>query len=71
MHRHSPCRRQRPPLKPVGTFLTIELEGAALEFELMEGYVILRKSRKSQGEDPLATFEECDSEADRRAYVDL
>lgn len=46
-------------------------EGDTLEFELMDGYAILRQSRQSHGEGPFATFEEWDSEADRRAYADL
>ena len=46
-------------------------EGDALEFELMDGYAILRKARQPHGDDPFATFEEWDDEADRRAYADL
>lgn len=46
-------------------------EGDTLEFQLMEGYVILRKASTIAGDDPFATFEEWDSEADRRAYADL
>lgn len=44
-------------------------ERDSLEFELRDGYVILRKARHS--EDPFATFEEWASEADQRAYADL
>ena len=46
-------------------------ERDCLEFELRDGYVILRKARPEHGEDPFATFEEWASEADQRAYADL
>ena len=46
-------------------------ERDSLEFELRDGYVILRKARQHPAEDPFATFEEWDSEADQRAYADL
>lgn len=46
-------------------------ERDSLEFELRDGYVILRKARQHQGEDPFASFEEWASEADQRAYADL
>ena len=46
-------------------------ERDSLEFELRDGYVILRKARPDYREDPFATFEEWASEADQRAYADL
>ena len=46
-------------------------ERDSLEFELRDGYVILRKARPGHGEDPFATFEEWASEADQLAYADL
>lgn len=56
--------------KSVRQALNLE-ERDSLEFELRDGYVILRKARQQQGEDPFATFEEWASEADQRAYADL
>lgn len=46
-------------------------EHDSLEFELKDGYVILRKARQAQGKGPFAIFEEWTSEADQRAYCDL
>lgn len=45
--------------------------GDMLGFELMDGYVIVRKARRPHGDDPFATFEEWASEADRHTYADL
>lgn len=46
-------------------------EGDTLEYEIVDDQVILKKANASPAEDPFATFEEWDSEADRRAYADL
>lgn len=46
-------------------------EGDTLEFEQRDGYVILRKASQSHADNPFATFEEWDGEADRHAYADL
>lgn len=46
-------------------------EGDMLEFELMDGYAIVRKARRPHGNDPFATFPEWAGEADQRAYADL
>ncbi|HNQ99776.1 MAG TPA: AbrB/MazE/SpoVT family DNA-binding domain-containing protein [Trueperaceae bacterium] len=46
-------------------------EGDVLEFELMDGYVILRKAQPSHSEDPFVAFEEWAGDADQRAYGDL
>lgn len=46
-------------------------EGDTLEYEIVEDAVILRKASTASVDDPFATFDEWDSEADRRAYADL
>ncbi len=38
-------------------------EGDALESELHDGYVILRKAHRPDGDDPFATFDEWAGEA--------
>ena len=46
-------------------------EGDELAYEIRDGQVTLTKVRGAVQDDPFATFEEWDSEADRRAYADL
>lgn len=46
-------------------------EGDTLEYEIVEGGVILRKAGAVNAEGAFATFDEWDSEADWRAYADL
>ena len=46
-------------------------EGDTLQYEIVEGQVILRKAAGTTLEDPFSCFEEWDSEADRRAYAEL
>jgi antitoxin PrlF len=46
-------------------------EGDELAYEIRDGQVMLTKARGTVQDDPFATFEEWDSEADRRAYADL
>lgn len=46
-------------------------EGDTLAYEIVDGQVILSKADAKPLDDPFATFDEWDSEADRRAYGDL
>ncbi|MFN3931403.1 MAG: AbrB/MazE/SpoVT family DNA-binding domain-containing protein [Brevundimonas sp.] len=46
-------------------------EGDELAYEIRDGQVTLTKARGGVQDDPFATFEEWDSEADRRAYAGL
>lgn len=46
-------------------------EGDELVYEIRDGRVTLTKARTTVHDDPFATFNEWDSEADRRAYADL
>lgn len=46
-------------------------EGDELAYEIRDGQVTLTKARGGVHDDPFVTFEEWDSEADRRAYADL
>ena len=45
--------------------------GDRLAYALEDGQVILTKAESPLFNDPFATFEEWDSEADRRAYASL
>jgi antitoxin PrlF len=45
--------------------------GDALAYVIDEGRVILTKAKAGPIDDPFATFNEWDGEADRRAYGDL
>ncbi len=45
--------------------------GDELAYEIRDDRVTLTKARVPGRDDPFATFEEWDSEADRRAYADL
>lgn len=46
-------------------------EGDELAYIIEDGRVILTKAQPQPGDDPFATFEEWDGEADRRAYAKL
>ncbi|MDO9587597.1 MAG: type II toxin-antitoxin system PrlF family antitoxin [Brevundimonas sp.] len=46
-------------------------EGDELVYDIRDGRVTLTKARSAVQDDPFATFNEWDSEADRRAYADL
>ncbi len=46
-------------------------EGDELAYDIRDGQVLLSKARAQAQDDPFATFEEWDSEADRRAYGSL
>jgi antitoxin PrlF len=46
-------------------------EGDELAYEIADGRVTLTKARAPVQDDPFATFDEWNSEADRRAYSDL
>lgn len=46
-------------------------EGDDLAYEIKDGRVTLTKARAPAHDDPFATFDEWDSDADRRAYADL
>lgn len=46
-------------------------EGDTLEYEIVGGEAVLRKANTPVVDDPFATFDEWESEADRRAYADL
>lgn len=46
-------------------------EGDELAYDIRDGQVLLSKARAGVQDDPFATFDEWDSEADRRAYADL
>lgn len=46
-------------------------EGDVLAYDIRDGQVTLTKARSDVQDDPFATFEEWDSEADRRAYAGL
>jgi antitoxin PrlF len=45
--------------------------GDELLYEIRGDEVVLTKRRQAQGDDPFTTFDEWESEADRRAYDDL
>ena len=46
-------------------------EGDELAYEIRDGQVLLSKARTPAQDDPFVTFDEWNSEADRRAYGDL
>lgn len=46
-------------------------EGDTLEYEIADDHVVLKKAETASGENPFATFDEWDSDADRRAYGEL
>lgn len=57
--------------QPVRAALQLK-EGDALQYEIIDGRVILTKARSpGQADDPFRTFHEWNSAADERAYGDL
>ncbi|MEP9347805.1 type II toxin-antitoxin system PrlF family antitoxin [Xanthobacter sp. KR7-225] len=46
-------------------------EGDEIAYSIEDGRVVLTKAATKAGDDPFATFGEWDSDADRKAYVDL
>lgn len=46
-------------------------EGDRIAYAIEEGRVVLTRATPVATEDPFATFDEWDTEADRRAYGDL
>ena len=46
-------------------------EGDEIAYIIENGRVILTKANSDAGEDPFATFDEWDSDADRAAYAGL
>jgi len=56
--------------QPVRAALKLR-EGDELVYEIEAGRVILRKAGHRASDDPFRTFEEWDSNADRKAYAKL
>jgi antitoxin PrlF len=56
--------------QPVRAALKLQ-DGDELSYEIEGDRVLLKKARKPAADDPFATFEEWDSEADRKAYAGL
>jgi antitoxin PrlF len=56
--------------QPVRAALKLH-EGDELAYEIEGGRVILTKAGKSAGDDPFRTFDEWNSDADRKAYGKL
>lgn len=56
--------------QPVRAALKLQ-DGDELIYEIEGERVLLKKLRKTAADDPFATFEEWDSEADRKAYAGL
>ncbi|MDK9719627.1 MAG: type II toxin-antitoxin system PrlF family antitoxin [Rhodospirillales bacterium] len=56
--------------RPVRTALKLK-SGDELAYVVEKGRVILMKAASEGKDDPFATFEEWNSEADRRAYAKL
>ncbi|EDX80316.1 MAG: transcriptional regulator [Brevundimonas sp. 32-68-21] len=56
--------------QPVRAALKLQ-DGDELIYEIEGERVLLKKARKTAADDPFATFEEWDSEADRKAYAGL
>lgn len=56
--------------KPVRLALDLH-PGDEVEYLIQGEVVMLRKSSTGPAEDPFATFDEWDSDADRAAYADL
>ena len=46
-------------------------DGDELQYELHGDQVVLKKAWRAPAEDPFATFDEWDGEADREAYARL
>ena len=56
--------------QPIRSALRLS-EGDEIAYEIAGDHVILRKARPAPADDPFRTFEEWDSDADRRAYAGL
>ncbi len=56
--------------QPVRTALKLR-PGDEMAYVIEKGRVILMRANKEAKDDPFATFDEWDSEADRRAYAKL
>lgn len=56
--------------QPVRAALRLEA-GDEIVYEIAGDRVILTKARSAPADDPFATFDEWDSEADREAYAEL
>jgi antitoxin PrlF len=56
--------------QPVRSALELEV-GDEVAYEIQDGRVILTKVKAEAVETPFATFDEWDSEADRKAYAGL
>jgi len=56
--------------QPIRAALRLK-DGDEIAYEIAGDHVILRKAEPTPADDPFRTFEEWDSEADRRAYADL
>ena len=46
-------------------------EGDELLYEIDGERVVLKKARRAAADDPFATFQEWDGDADRKAYADF
>lgn len=46
-------------------------EGDELLYEIDGERVVLKKARRAPADDPFATFQEWDGDADRKAYADF
>lgn len=56
--------------QPVRAALNLQ-DGDELQYELQGDQVVLRKAWRAPMDDPFATFDEWDGEADRKAYAGL
>jgi antitoxin PrlF len=56
--------------RPVRAALNLQ-DGDELQYELHGDQVVLKKAWRAPAEDPFATFDEWDGEADREAYARL
>ena len=56
--------------QPVRTALGLR-EGDEIAYAIEDGRVIISRARRDVQDDPFATFDEWNSDADRRAYAGL
>jgi antitoxin PrlF len=56
--------------QPVRAALNLQ-DGDELQYELQGDQVVLRKAWRAPTDDPFATFDEWDGDADRKAYAGL
>jgi len=56
--------------RPVRAALELR-EGDEIAYEIQQGRVVLTRAARAADDDPFRTFDEWDSEADRKAYGDL